>query len=439
MSAKTPVLPGEDAEAFRKRLDDWRDELKPRSTIEDYLVERAVQVSWQLDRVDRAQAARIADAARSAALERATAGADEVLVLGRRLIWDPRGPVPLYPQFEKSYGPTVRVSWSGKIEDPDDPARLLNRLESTAMGCAWLLDRWGELRDLLDGGMKWQSPDRFTAIRLLGKQPTDPVSDPQVRRIYLACWAMEPEVKQPFADVYTDLNPDEKSRFLERLSGREAWILGPESPEAGRTVLIALVAEQVSRLEDILTQHLDRDAATAVDRLEFDDSHAGELIRRYQLSCNRTLVRVLQTYFKVRNEVQRASEDPPPPNAPLDEAMRAPAGNPPESVPVHLADLVAGPTGTPESGVTACINSPGTCSASVDAAPDAVDGGSGGPASKADREIVQNEPNEPGVGQGSAPVSGAMERPESGAIIGSGGAAAGAEGRNTPPDGPDPV
>ncbi len=133
MSAKTPVLPGEDAEAFRKRLDDWKEELKPRSKIEDYLLERAVQVSWQLDRVNRAQAARIAAAARSAACEQATAEADEALVLGRRLIWDPRGPVPLYPQFEKSYGPTVRVSWSGKIEDP-----------TTRPGCStgWRARRW---------------------------------------------------------------------------------------------------------------------------------------------------------------------------------------------------------------------------------------------------------------------------------------------------------
>ena len=89
----------------------------------------------------------------------------------------------------------------------------------------------------------------------------------------------------------------------------------PESPEAARTILLTLVAEQVNRLEDLLARHLDRDAAAGVDRLEFDDSREGELIRRYQLGCNRTLVRVLQTYFKVRNEVERASEDPPPLNA----------------------------------------------------------------------------------------------------------------------------
>ena len=176
------------------------------------------------------------------------------------------------------------------------------------MGCAWLLDRWGELQDVLDGGLKWQAPDRFKAIRLLGKQPTDPVLDPQVRRLYMAGWAMEPEAKHPFDDVSNEFHHGERVMFVERLDGRKARDEALESPEAGRTALVALVAEQVNHLEDLLARHLDRDAAASVDRLEFDDSHAGELVRRYQMACNRTLVRVLQTYFKLRNEVERRAK-----------------------------------------------------------------------------------------------------------------------------------
>jgi hypothetical protein len=51
------VLPGEDARAYRRRLKDWMGSLSPRNALEQYLVERAVVVSWQLDRVDRAQIA----------------------------------------------------------------------------------------------------------------------------------------------------------------------------------------------------------------------------------------------------------------------------------------------------------------------------------------------------------------------------------------------
>ena len=140
--ARSPILPGEDPDAFRRRLEDWSGDLEPRDHVEQFLVRRAVQLSWQLDRADRA----IADGrahARSAAVDRLTETADEVAALGRRLFWDPRGPTGSYPQFETTIGPIPRVSWSGKIDDPDDPARLLNRLEATALGCAWLLDRWG--------------------------------------------------------------------------------------------------------------------------------------------------------------------------------------------------------------------------------------------------------------------------------------------------------
>src|SRR5262249_58512303 len=100
----------------------------------------------------------------------------------------PRGPDCFYPQFQVTLGPPTRVSWSGKIDDPDDPTRLVNRLESTALGCAWMLDRWADLRGLLEDGGEWQPPDRLRAIRLLGRQPLDVWEDRRGMGIYLA-WA----------------------------------------------------------------------------------------------------------------------------------------------------------------------------------------------------------------------------------------------------------
>src|SRR5271165_5237681 len=144
MRARTAFLPGEDPAAFQARRDAWTAQLQPRDDLERLLVERLVQVSWQLDRVDRAQAARLDDRARAAASDRATAEADEVLALGRRLFWDPRGPVALYPQSPSTFSRPTRVSWSKEIDDPDDPARLVNRLEDRLLGCAWMLDRWAD-------------------------------------------------------------------------------------------------------------------------------------------------------------------------------------------------------------------------------------------------------------------------------------------------------
>ncbi|MHB1560791.1 MAG: hypothetical protein ACYC61_25330 [Isosphaeraceae bacterium] len=59
MRATLPILPGEDESILQKRMDSWNATLLPRDDVERYLVERAVNVSWQLDRADRAWAARL--------------------------------------------------------------------------------------------------------------------------------------------------------------------------------------------------------------------------------------------------------------------------------------------------------------------------------------------------------------------------------------------
>jgi hypothetical protein len=46
------VLPHEDEEAYRHRVEAWTAELNPRGELGRYLAERAAKVSWQLDRSD---------------------------------------------------------------------------------------------------------------------------------------------------------------------------------------------------------------------------------------------------------------------------------------------------------------------------------------------------------------------------------------------------
>jgi hypothetical protein len=65
MAAKTLVLPGEDPEVFQQRIEAWTDDLQPANDIEQYLVERAGAASWQIDRADRADTARLASVIRN--------------------------------------------------------------------------------------------------------------------------------------------------------------------------------------------------------------------------------------------------------------------------------------------------------------------------------------------------------------------------------------
>src|SRR5690348_7850943 len=187
LRAKSQLLPGEDAEALRARHDAFTASIEPRDGVERLLVDRLVTISWRLDRVHRALAARAADPDPDEAA-RLAAEADAVALMGRRLIHDPRGPTCFYPQWETTIGDPPRVSWSQETDDPNDPARIVIALEARPLGCAWLLDRFAELRGLLDDGLPWQPHDQFKAVRLLGRQPLDAIDDSRVILIYLACW-----------------------------------------------------------------------------------------------------------------------------------------------------------------------------------------------------------------------------------------------------------
>lgn len=61
LTAAMAVLPGDDAQALQSRVEAWKQDIGPRGVLEDYLIEKAAHASWQLDRADRAIAARIAD------------------------------------------------------------------------------------------------------------------------------------------------------------------------------------------------------------------------------------------------------------------------------------------------------------------------------------------------------------------------------------------
>ena len=324
MRANLPVLPGEDPDAFHARVERWTADLQPNYDVERFLVHRAVQLSWQLERADRAIAAGLIEA-RAAEADRFDELAEEVAILGRRLFWDSRGPTCQYPHFVASIGPRPRVSWSGEIDDPDDPMRLLGRLEATPLGCAWLLDRWGELRDLLEAGDPWQPPDRFKAIRLLGRQPLDIWEDARVMSIYLSCGAIEDSYPHIFRDVMTELDGVEQNRFVERLNARRMTERGPVGAEAGQAELLAMIAAEEARLEAALAVHLEHDEARGV--LEFDDSDVGERLRRYQASCDRTLLRVLETLRRRRREAEKSASPGRKPARPSPEKEAA-APNP---------------------------------------------------------------------------------------------------------------
>ena len=306
MTAKSLLLPGEDPEALRQRLDGFKETLRPRNPVEDALVERFAHATWRAQRADRAIAARLTHRMLHADAAELAAEVAEVEDLTRRLYWDPRGPLALYPH-QRGFRPTPRISASETLDDPLDPARIVHRLEMTVTGCRWLLDRWGELRRRLEAGLKWQGPDRFKAIRMLGRQPMDAADDERVLLIYLACDAMSPGEATSLADLRCETTESEEERLGERIKGRAAAGRKPASPEAGRAALLGLVGAAVRRLEILLEGHLERRerlAAVRLARHSYDETKEGELARRYERDCDRAVDRSANLFFRVRAELE---------------------------------------------------------------------------------------------------------------------------------------
>jgi hypothetical protein len=390
LTAATVVLPGEDSLVLQARVDAWKADCPPQSTMEDYLVERAAHVSWQLDRADRVIAACLRDRMNFSAVEQAAEEAEEVADLQRWLYWDPRGPLPLYPHAE-GFRPTPRISWPDSVEDPLNPAKIVKQLESTVTGCQWLLERWGDLRRILDRDLNWQGPDRFKAIRMLGSQPMEVLDDDRVLTIYLACNVMDPDSPSSFKDLATEMTPGEADRFKQRVEGRKAPERMPADRATAKAVLLALVDQVVTRLEALLAAHKQRQLQNLPGRLDilaFDDSEEGERMRRYQLAKGRELLSVIRMIYKVRKENAQRGHDATElvENAPMSDLESSPEKTNPMpltpveewTIPADLAswapaDVTVSPTIAAPAARTAAQQTDETNPISAGVAPEAED------------------------------------------------------------------
>jgi hypothetical protein len=337
MTASLPLIPGEDPELVNARNAAWKEELNPQSDLQEYLVEQIVVSSLQLARCDRAIAARLKELIDFGPFDLEEVEAQEVADLTRQLFWDPRGPIALYPHF-RGLRHTPRISMPETVNDPLDPNKLVQSLQSSYTGCRWLLDRWADLRSLLEQGLKWQAPDRLKAIRMLGRQPMDALADERVLSIYLACDAMDPTAATSLDDLLTETTPDELKLFKERVRGRGADWKKPTDPRAGEVALYALIDQVTTGLTAKLAQHQKRREfieAARLDLFAFDDSKEGEQARRYHSAKVRELSRLLTTYFKVGKEARAAADGKSSPAGCPEGAAAAPM---PETSPVTGAE-----------------------------------------------------------------------------------------------------
>ncbi len=285
MTARLPVLPGEDEAAFCRLVDDVSDALGPRDAVEVVLAEQVASATWRIARAERCEAARVSAALRAAEADAGLQTHDEVAAMGHWLLTDTlrarqNAAASLFPFLSEDRHDPFR-------RGRGDPRHIVLRLEATALGCQWLLEQWTRLGRRLERGHDWRTNELIVALHLRGQRPLG--AD-------LLEWGglLEPAA----ADGEPEVVAQARRALLLQLDEGV-----PRDPAGLRAALGRLVREETERLQRRKAAHERREAADRAelaDRLAVDTTEDGERMRRYQLDFDRKLHRALNTLLKLR-------------------------------------------------------------------------------------------------------------------------------------------
>jgi len=295
MAGTGVVLADEDRGQLAARSDRWAEELGAGGDLEHYLVDRAALASVRLDRCARAEAATLADRARTAAAA-----------------WS-----------QACEGVAGVAYWARIFEQ--DPATAVPRLAETAGGCRWLIGRWDALAATLAAVGWWDGITLTDAFGLLGQveRPT-PASAPRLATLYLAGLALRPDAEldparveaffgfePPHADADADADP------AARLAAARSRLPGPESARATLGDLCAAERDRLAALRDAFAAADAPGLAAAEARAGFLDGPEGALMIRYEAAHAREFHRCLDHLRKARRAAPAPAPDPRDPRTPI--------------------------------------------------------------------------------------------------------------------------
>jgi hypothetical protein len=286
-----------DSYRYEERRVKWMAINDADNDMEEFLIAQTAAEATALERAQQA------DAERTTKL---IENADEVEIeeahdLGKRLFHDPSAPSALYGTTRLIYFDR-RTSWRGQAIDPDDPAKLVRKLASTASGVAWMLEQWVTLRGFLEepDGL-WAPPQRLEAIRLLGCQPVDVIHDRRVADIFAASHALYAAGK-PFQELESDVWQSCMADFVRHVKAQWKGLVRKDEVEKAREILFELVDTNIAELEakfQVFVENMEVDADRQVDRLSFDMSAEAVAMRASELKLANRFFRSVETYNKV--------------------------------------------------------------------------------------------------------------------------------------------
>ena len=332
MTARSVLLPGDDANELAARRREMLDDLQPRNRLETTLIVRIADDVWIADRCQDASLARASFRIRHEPLEQAKTEKEDALVLGDHLFWNPARPLPFdRGDIASSLGLPPVIDFA---VHPYHPARVLLRLEQTIPGCDWLLDRWAQLNRRIKADETWLLSDAFKMVRLVGKHAWDMDEDFDVTRMLLCSLTLiqapkaAPEQKPsdwPLAltrmlasfeiegqDRFIDNMVAQFKSFTHRLAQLPLARMAPEGVEQASEWLKTVIngeIERVGQIRAMLQGIADADAAEAPARLAFDTGPEGENDRRYLLSSKRVLNQSIGKFLNARKMSETGAFD----------------------------------------------------------------------------------------------------------------------------------
>ena len=220
--------------------------------------------------------------------------AEEVYRLGKRLFFDRNGPIDAYGSDEAFFG--KRTSPNEEPVDTNEPAILVNKLERSAKGCEWLRDQWEQLKaPLLEPEGYWVGCHRLMAIRLLGRQPVNAVTDRLVAEVFVGSFALKRDRVHAFADLLDSDLAAEKLKNLIR-SAMAAWrgLAEIKGKSEGRAILLDIVEQNIERLDELIKGHAENaqnEEESQLRRLRVDDSPESHRLRTHKAKCQSALYR----------------------------------------------------------------------------------------------------------------------------------------------------
>ncbi|MGA2702469.1 MAG: hypothetical protein ABSH35_15415 [Isosphaeraceae bacterium] len=157
---------------------------------------------------------------------------------------------------------------------------------------------------VLDREAAWGDPEIIRFLGLMGKRGIEAHFDPELNSLFHAFDALGNRIGHKFWNDRRDGLPLGYIGGFQFVSYRE--IAPAPSDKTAALILICSVIEQhVGRLEELLAEHEQIEAAEAAeryDRAALDCSPAFERHRRYQSARHRELLRTLETLRKMQKE-----------------------------------------------------------------------------------------------------------------------------------------